>query len=237
MSLSVTATDNGTVSSRQYSVDGGTTWLSANAAVTLSAEGTTTVRYRATDSGGNVSETGSLTVRIDRTAPAVTVTGLDADGAYGDSQRPKPVVTTADPVSGVATTTTTLDGAAITPGQPLDLWRLPLGGHELTVKAVDRAGNTTTKTVRFTTRASFDDLATLLPRLTAEKLVTAQGEQRLTVRLGQARAHADAGRLSQARAVLDSFATAAGDPALVPDAAAGAALARDARAVKGGLTG
>ncbi|MFE4058988.1 PQQ-dependent sugar dehydrogenase [Streptomyces sp. NPDC059096] len=237
VSLSVTATDNGTVSSRQYSVDGGTTWLSANAAVTLSTEGATTVRYRATDSGGNVSETGSLTVRIDRTAPAVTVTGLDADGVYGDSQRPKPVVTTADPVSGVATTTTTLDGATITPGQALDLWRLPLGGHELTVKAVDRAGNTTTKTVRFTTRASFDDLAALLPRLTTDKLVTDQGRQRLTVRLDQARAHADAGRLSQARAVLDAFATAAGDTALVPDAAAGAALARDARAVKGGLTG
>ncbi|MFJ2558205.1 MULTISPECIES: PQQ-dependent sugar dehydrogenase [unclassified Streptomyces] len=237
VSLSVTATDNGTVSSRQYSVDGGTTWLSANAAVTLSAEGTTTVRYRATDSGGNVSETGSLTVRIDRTGPAVTVTGLDADGVYGDSQRPKPVVTATDAVSGGVTTTTTLDGAAITPGQPLDLWRLPLGGHELTVKAVDRAGNTTTKTVRFTTRTSFGDLAALLPRLHGDGLVTDQGRQRLTVRLDQARAHADAGRLSQARAVLDAFATAAGDTALVPDVAAGAALARDARAVKGGLAG
>ena len=88
VSLSVSATDNGTVSSRQYSVNGGTTWLSANAAVTLSTEGTTTVQYRATDSGGNISEVGTLTVRIDKTGPAVTFAGLDADGTYGDSKRP-----------------------------------------------------------------------------------------------------------------------------------------------------
>ena len=30
VSLTVSATDNGTVKSREYSLDGGTTWLSAN---------------------------------------------------------------------------------------------------------------------------------------------------------------------------------------------------------------
>ncbi|MFJ1645730.1 PQQ-dependent sugar dehydrogenase [Streptomyces sp. NPDC088258] len=237
VTLNVTATDNGTVSGRQYSVNGGTTWLSANAAVTLSTEGATTVLYRATDSGGNVSETGSLTVRIDRTGPAVTVTGLDGDGVYGDSKRPTPVVTATDTVSGGATATTTLDGAALVSGQPLELWRLALGGHELKVTARDRAGNSTTKTVRFTVRTSFDDLDALLPRLREDGLVSAQGLQRLTLRLDQAREHAEAGRTSRAAAVLESFAESAGDPALVPDRAAGAALARDARAVKGDLTG
>ncbi|MET9480165.1 PQQ-dependent sugar dehydrogenase [Streptomyces sp. NPDC006638] len=235
VTLNVAATDNGTVSSRQYSVNGGTTWLTANAAVTLSTEGVTSVRYRATDSGGNVSEVGSLTVRIDRTGPAVTVTGLDADGTYGDSTRPAPVIAATDPVSGGATATTTLDGSAVTSGQPLTLWRLPLGGHDLTVTARDAAGNTTVKTVRFTTRTSFGDLGTLIPRLRAEGLVTAQGEQRLTVRLDQARAHAQAGRTTQAAAVLDAFAASARDTSLVSDAAARAALARDAAAVKGGL--
>ncbi|WP_232788689.1 PQQ-dependent sugar dehydrogenase [Streptomyces odonnellii] len=236
VSLSVTATDNGTVSSRQYSVNGGTTWLAANSAVTLSTEGTTTVLYRATDSGGNVSEVGTLTVRIDRTGPSVTVAGVDADAAYGDSKQPTPVISTTDAVSGAATATVTLDGAAITSGQPVQLWRLPLGGHDLTVTAKDKAGNTTVRTVRFTTTTSFADLDALLPRLRAAGLITAQGEQRLTVRLGQARAHAEAGRISQAASVLESFATSAGDSALVTDAAARSALARDARDVKGGLT-
>ncbi|MEV0040134.1 PQQ-dependent sugar dehydrogenase [Streptomyces sp. NPDC050804] len=236
VALNVTATDNGTVSSRQYSVNGGTTWLSANAAVTLSTEGTTTVLYRATDSGGNVSEVGTLTVRIDKSGPSVTVTGLDADGTYGDSERPAPVITATDAVSGGATATATLDGAAVTSGQPVQLWRLPLGGHDLKVTAQDRAGNTTTRTVHFTTGTSLADLEALIPRLRAEGLITAQGQQRLTVRLDQARAHAEAGRISQAAAVLESFATSAADTALVNDAAARAALARDARTVKGDLT-
>ncbi|MEW2490052.1 PQQ-dependent sugar dehydrogenase [Streptomyces sp. NPDC048411] len=237
VSLTVSATDNGTVASRQYSVDNGTTWQSANAAVTLSKEGATTVRYRATDNGGNVSEVGSLTVRIDRTGPTVTATGLDADGVYGDSKRPTPVFSAADAVSGGATATATLDGTAVTTGQALELWRLPLGSHDLTVRARDKAGNTTTKTLAFTTRTSYADIRALITQLRADGLITAQGQKRLTVRLGQAERHADAGRTSRAAAVLESFAGCTADTALVPDSAAGAALARDARALKPGATG
>lgn len=237
MSLAVSATDNGTVASRQYSVDGGTTWQSANAAVTLSTEGATTVRYRATDNGGNVSEVGSLTVRIDRTGPTVAVNGLDADGAHGDSDRPTPVFSAQDAVSGVATVTATLDGRSVTSGQALELWRLPLGNHDFTVTARDKAGNTTTKTVAFTTRTSYADIRALITQLRADGLITAQGQQRLSVRLAQAEAHAEAGRTSQAAAVLESFAGYTSDTALVPDSAAGAALARSARALKGGATG
>lgn len=237
VSLTVSATDNGTVAGRQYSVDGGTTWLAANSAVTLSTEGATTVRYRATDNGGNVSAVGSLTVRIDRTGPMPAVTGVDANGSYGDSGRLTPVFSATDTVSGGATATATLDGAPVTSGQSLDLWRLPLGSHELTVRGRDRAGNTTTRTVSFTTRTSYADVRTLITRLRAVGLITAQGEQRLSVRLAQAEAHAGAGRTAQAAAVLESFADSASDTALVPNGAAGAALARDARALKGGATG
>ncbi|MEV8409185.1 PQQ-dependent sugar dehydrogenase [Streptomyces niveus] len=237
VSLSVAATDNGTVASRQYSIDDGATWQSANSAVTLSREGATTVRYRATDNGGNVSDVGSLTVRIDRTGPTVTTTGVDADGVYGDSKRPVPVFSATDTVSGGATVTATVDGKAVNSGQALELWRLPLGNHDLTVRARDKAGNVTTKTVAFTTRTSYADIRALITQLRADGLITAQGQQRLTVRLGQAEAHADAGRTSQAASVLESFAGYTADKALVPDGAAGAALARDARALKGGATG
>ncbi|MFE5239518.1 MULTISPECIES: PQQ-dependent sugar dehydrogenase [unclassified Streptomyces] len=237
VSLTVAATDNGTVAGRQYSVDNGTTWQSANAAVTLSAEGATTVRYRATDNGGNVSEVGSLTVRIDRTGPTVTASGIDADGVYGDSKRPTPVISAADTVSGGATATATLDGKAVSSGQALELWRLPLGPHDLTVRARDKAGNTTTKTVAFTTRTSYADIRALITRLGSDGLITAQGQQRLTVRIGQAEAHAEAGRTGQAASVLESFAGYAADRSLVPDGAAGEALARDARALKGGSAG
>src|SRR3954471_3114132 len=61
--LGLSATDDVAVAKFQYSLDGGTTWVdvpvtagpSATAAVTLSDEGNTTVRYRAVDSSGNAS--------------------------------------------------------------------------------------------------------------------------------------------------------------------------------------
>lgn len=91
--------------------------------------------------------------------------------------------------------------------------------------------------MHFTTSTSFDELDTLISQLRAENRLTEQGRQRLTVRLDQARAHADAGRTNQAAAVLDQVAQLAADTKLVTDAAARSAIARDALAVKGGLTG
>jgi glucose/arabinose dehydrogenase len=235
--LTVAARDNGSVKSREYSVDGGTTWKAANSAVTLSQEGVTTVRYRATDTAGNVSVVGSTTVRIDRTGPALTVTGVQDGSALGDSTAITPAAAATDTVSGGATVTATLDGAALTPGKPLALWRLSLGGHDLKVTARDAAGNTTAKTVHFTTGTSFEDLTALVTGLKADGLITARGQQRLSVRVDQAAAHARAGRTAHAAAVLDAVADLAGQSALVPDAAARDALTRDAAALKGGLAG
>ena len=73
--MTINATDNGTVASRQRSTDGGVTWVNANNALTVSTEGITTVLYRATDNGGNVSEVGSVTIKLDKTAPTVTISG------------------------------------------------------------------------------------------------------------------------------------------------------------------
>ena len=48
--------------------------------LTVSTEGITTVLYRATDNGGNVSEVGPVTIKLDKTAPTVTFSGA-AEGA------------------------------------------------------------------------------------------------------------------------------------------------------------
>ncbi len=67
------AVDNGTLASVQYSRDNGATWtnLAANQqyGVTFSQNGTYDLRYRATDTGGNVSELGSVSFTIDLDAP------------------------------------------------------------------------------------------------------------------------------------------------------------------------
>ena len=71
--FSVQATDDGALQSVQYSRDGGTTWtnLAANQqyGVTFSQDGEYDLRYRATDTGGNVSELGSASFTIDLDAP------------------------------------------------------------------------------------------------------------------------------------------------------------------------
>lgn len=232
VSLTVTATDNGTVSSRQYSVNGGATWASANNAVTLSAEGTTTVLYRATDNGGNVSETGRLTVKIDKSKPTVEVSGLTDGKSYGDSERPELAFGAKDTVSGGATARATLDGAQVSAGM-LDLWRLPLGAHELVVTGTDAAGNTASTTVRFTTGTTFAGVTALIKRFHDEALITDEGAEQLGGRIEQARIHAEAGRAAQAAKALDKFAATASDRKLVMKDEVTAALVRDAKALKG----
>jgi len=71
--FAVQASDNGALASVQYSRDAGATWsnLAANQqyGVTFSQNGSYDIVYRATDTGGNVSELGSVSFTIDLTAP------------------------------------------------------------------------------------------------------------------------------------------------------------------------
>lgn len=92
--VALTATDNAGGSGVQtitYDTDqpgtDPTTVQSDQATVTIDTEGVTTVTYSATDTAGNTSPEGSVTIRLDRTAPTltmpapITVQATDADGA------------------------------------------------------------------------------------------------------------------------------------------------------------
>jgi alpha-L-rhamnosidase len=73
-SYSVSATDAGTgVATVEHRQNAGE-WQPFTAPVTLSEDGAATVEYRATDAAGNVSPTGSRTLRVDRTPPTTTAT-------------------------------------------------------------------------------------------------------------------------------------------------------------------
>jgi glucose/arabinose dehydrogenase len=71
--FAVQAADDGALASVQYSRDGGATWLNLAAnqqyGVTFSESGTYDLRYRATDTGGNVSAVGQVAFTIDLDAP------------------------------------------------------------------------------------------------------------------------------------------------------------------------
>ncbi|MFC5751222.1 PQQ-dependent sugar dehydrogenase [Actinomadura rugatobispora] len=154
VTVRVDASDDGAVSARQYSLDGGATWVNVPAAgLVLSAEGETQVRYRAVDSAGNLSEVGRAKVKIDKTAPGLTVTGVEAK-QYGLAETITPVFSAADAVSGVGTLRAEIDGDKIASGKPIPLRELGPGAHELVVTTTDRAGHATTKTVKFEVVAS-----------------------------------------------------------------------------------
>ncbi|MEO3853970.1 PQQ-dependent sugar dehydrogenase [Acrocarpospora sp. B8E8] len=230
VTVTVNATDNGAVASRQYSLNGGTTWLNANNPVTLSAEGTHEVSYRATDTAGNISPVGTLTVKIDKTAPVLTVSGV-ADTTYGDSASITPVATATDATSGVDTVTLAIDGQPIISGAAVPLWKLPLGAHTLTATAKDKAGKTTTQSVAFTTTTSYADLTTLVNRFRDSGNITVNGAKRLVNHLEDAQYSLSKNKPRAARDELVRFIEDLSKRDYVNNAEVRAALARDAQAL------
>ncbi|GAA3800222.1 lectin [Sphaerisporangium flaviroseum] len=233
VTLTVTATDDGTVASRQYSLDGGTTWSNAANAITLATEGTTEVRYRATDNGGNVSRAGTVTVRIDKTAPTVSLSGVEPK-TYGDSASITPVFAASDATSGVAGVTAAIGDRQLTSGEPFALWRPALGEHTLTVTGKDKAGQTTTQTVTFQVTTSFTDVSALLATFKAAG--TVKGDS-LASQLAEAKKQADRGRTESAIKALERFADLARDRRRVTDKAVRDVLVRDAQALIARLRG
>jgi len=169
--VTVRATDDSGVS--VISIDGVDTGFDpaispAAAAATVSAEGTTTVTFSATDVGGNTSTPATVDVKIDKTAPTVPVFAIATEdtndngvlGDHGDAA----VATFRcdDATSGIAVDgcTISVDGGA--PLVPIETdeagnWTVELpggatGAHSATVAATDVAGNSfTTPAESFTT--------------------------------------------------------------------------------------
>jgi len=88
VTVNLSATDNSGgsgVKSITYSVNGGTasTVNATSTSVNVTAEGTNTLNYYATDNAGNVESTAILTIRLDKTAPTVTATPDRAPNNYG----------------------------------------------------------------------------------------------------------------------------------------------------------
>ena len=229
VTLTATATDNGTVSARERSTDGGVTWVSATTALVVSTEGLTTVQFRSRDNAGNVSRVVTTTVKLDKTAPAVSVAGVTEGATLGDATTVSWVVS--DSMSGTASTVVTVDGTTVASTGSLDLWRLAIGRHRMVVTATDKAGLVTTATRTFTTTTSLTELGELVTLMRADRLVTAQGATQLRASLGRAQEAVDAGRTAVAIRELRGFSQLTRSTSVVTDKAASDALRRDADVV------
>jgi len=92
----------------------------------------------------------SVTVVVDTVAPTIVVTAPEANKQYGRSGTLTVQATVSDQGSGYdpAKVAMSLDGTGFT-GTSIDLAALSVGNHSFQVTAEDRAGNASTKTVRF----------------------------------------------------------------------------------------
>lgn len=73
--ITLSATDNcAGVSVTEYSTDNGATWQPYSRAFVFNTEGTTTILYRSVDRGANTETAKSITLKIDTSAPALTLT-------------------------------------------------------------------------------------------------------------------------------------------------------------------
>lgn len=124
-----------------YSIDGTDPSLPYTGPIVVAAQGTTTIRYAAMDTKGNVEQTRSTEVQIDDHAPA-----LSDDAPQGWVNGPVDVkLAAADQHSGVAGIGYSLDGG------PEATYREPItvsgdGTHTIEYSAIDLAGNRETAT-------------------------------------------------------------------------------------------
>ncbi|WP_329109531.1 ThuA domain-containing protein [Micromonospora sp. NBC_01699] len=229
--VTLAATDAGSgTGSLEWSLDGGP-WTAYSTPVDVTGDGQHELLYRAKDTAGNAETLKSALVRIDGTKPTVLVSGLADGQLYGDSGEVRITFQAVDPTSGVAATVGKLDGTPYASNTLQALYDLTLGLHELTVTATDKAGNSTTSSVRFFVTTSFRDIQHLLDRFEATSRLSAKAHRQLTNKLTAARDSEASGNDRRAVQQLAAFAVLASDPALVPDADVRGVLVRDTDAM------
>ena len=171
VSVALSASDDCSgVASTEYSTDNGATWTPYSGALTLGDEGTTTILYRSTDRAGNVETAQTLVVKIDKTAPTltlsadptviwppngqtvnVTLSGTGADAVSGLSSVEYAV--TDEYGSPLAIPVRALAGASASWADSLAVEARREGGdadgrvYRVVATLRDAAGNTTTQTV------------------------------------------------------------------------------------------
>ncbi|WP_112238196.1 ThuA domain-containing protein [Kribbella monticola] len=183
--------------------DGG--WAEYTAPITVSAEGTHSVQVRASDTAGNVSPVESVTVKLDRSAPKTTVTGMTSGGELGVASVTTVAATATDALSGVASVTLTVDGRALPATGKLDGVALGLGAHELAVTSKDKAGNTVVTKVPFTVTVSYAEATKLVERYRVAKTLPLATATVLKVQLTLAEQQQNKGHRAVAIVAMNTF--------------------------------
>ena len=199
----------------------------------MTGDGQHELLYRATDEAGNAETLKSAIVKIDGTKPTLLVVRVRRRPALRRQPGRPGHVAGGRPDLRHRDTSSARWTARRTPTAPCRrMYELPLGLHELTVTATDKAGNKTTSTVRFFVTTSFRDMQNLLDRFKATGRLSTKAHRQLSNQAGRGpgspRRPATTSRAVQQ---LTAFKTLAADAALVTDAEVRDVLIRDADAM------
>lgn len=163
----------------------------------------------------------------------------DQGVTYLDDQTLTPSFTATDSLSGVGTVEASVYGQAVTDGEAIQLWQLPLGPVPFTATASDNAGNMANQTVIFTITTSLPSMEELVGQFATMGLVADHGlAQSLTAKLRAAEAAQSRGDLTAAENDLGALVNevqAQEDKGIAPTAAE--VLLRDARYLLSGWEG
>lgn len=162
VSMVLNATDEVTgVGAVYYRVDNGN-WTSYTTAVTLSEEGTHLVEYYAVDAAGNTEPVKNVTIKIDTTAPAVTITTPEEGYLYLFNRRIIPTLLGNTYAFGRITIEATVNASPASVDKVRFLvdaaveytdseepyawrWGRAFGRHTIGVRAIDLAGHNVTE--------------------------------------------------------------------------------------------
>ena len=193
VTLSATDADSG-VARTEYRIGNGA-WTAYTAPFTVTAQGRQVLEVRSVDEAGNVETAQSKDIAVDTGEPEVAISGIRAR-TYPSHQATDVAWTATDATSGVRSVRAVLDGETVEAGA-WQMWTLSTGRHVLTVTATDGAGNTSSRTVVFTVRATGKSLTRVVknvasdgeigPRL-ANKLLQADKDARKAERSGNRKA-------------------------------------------------
>lgn len=106
---------------------------------TTYADGNHDIKLTATDVAGNTNST-SIEVIVDNTPPEITFNIINGTEIYSDEKWTADFTAT-DSLSGVDSTTISMDGNLLQKGDIVDMRYLSLGEHSVIAAAYDRAGN------------------------------------------------------------------------------------------------
>jgi len=174
VSLSAEDSANGSgLDKIEYSVDNGLIWQIYDQAILIHNDGKSNILYRAIDKAGNQADNKEIAIQIDQTPPTLEMIAPLADDEYDHAENLEILYNSIDSTSGlnISDTKMQIDGQDISTTS-MDLFSYRLGSHQLTIEAVDLAGNQTTITISFSVVTSIPGTIDDIKRLYSEKQIT-----------------------------------------------------------------